>query len=263
MYAIFLFLIHLVVRISQALTEAVQAIECWFSGSAGDHDDGADRELLKGDLTALPKLPQHIGIVLPSSHFEENRLEHNIERAASWCLASGVRCLSIFAPGKSFDSEHVAFVSEKLAASPLVHEAAPVRNPVVSVKRVSDEAKRDEASRFDLAVILVSAEDGCERIAKVANSIRAKAQATGKVDGSMMSADALDKMLLFDPLLPEPQIVLRLTEDRHLELQGYPPWQLKHAEILHYRCRNETIISIDAFRAALYRFGRIQQRFGR
>lgn len=77
-------------------------------------------------------------------------------------------------------------------------------------------------------MLLISAEDGRESIVDLTKTLVEMAQ-RGKLSAADISLDLID-VELTDNVMGEPELLIVFSP--YVELQGYPPWQVRLTEVL-------------------------------
>jgi len=159
------------------------------------------------------------------------------------------------------------YKEEKEVPVALVRTMSPIEDSLSLVFQhqsngISQEsaAQRDQrlhgGRRFDLDVVILSPEDGPDRLSKNVR-ILGKAALRDQITSKDITYDFLDQELSAE--LSEPELMIILKDN--LDLSSYPTWQIRLTEIYHQP--DQAIIPVyTMFLQALHRYAKIEQRFG-
>lgn len=228
-------------------------------------------ELVRRDIRRLDRLPEHLSVILTLRNDGRRRAGTALERLmdeaaeiAAWCSCAGIPALSIYEKTgvlKEFMPALHNIMHAKLRAywgrrcpglqlrAPHVHangngEAFSGREPT-------------SGSEGNLSILLISSEDGRESIVDLTKTLAEMAQ-RGKISDADINLDLIDTELS-ESFMTEPDMVIVFSPT--VELQGYPPWQMRLTEIFHVRdCGS---VRYQVFLRALHRYAKAKMRFGR
>ncbi len=108
-----------------------------------------------------------------------------------------------------------------------------------------------------LSVLLLSSEDGRSTLIDLTKTLTEMAQ-RNKLSPNDISLDLIDAEIT-ESVMGEPELLILFGPD--LELQGYPPWQVRLTEIFHVQDSNG--VGYQVFLRALHSYAKAQMRFGR
>ncbi|KAL2020868.1 hypothetical protein VTK56DRAFT_7859 [Thermocarpiscus australiensis] len=232
-------------------------------------------ELIRRDIKALRRLPKHLSVILT---LEDQRrsgagLERLINEAAdvaAWCASAGIPQLSIYEKTgilKGYVNETHRAISQKLRAYfgpnyPTVSLGAPhippVETPVLSRGTRGDDDDADSNnSRKHISILLLSAEDGRDSIVDLTKTLAEMAQRK-KLRTADITLELVDAELS-ESVMSEPDLLILFGP--HVELAGYPPWQIRLTEIFHVR--DNQGVGYQVFYRGLCRYAQAQMRMGR
>ena len=137
---------------------------------------------------------------------------------------------------------------------PSIETPGPVRRTRTSssssVTTPSDQEKH-------LSVMLLSAEDGRDSIVDLTKTLAEMAQ-RGKISPQDVTIDLVDAELA-ESVMTDPDLLILFSPS--VDLQGYPPWQVRLTEIFHVP--DNQGVGYQVFYRALCNFAKAQMRFGR
>ncbi|KAF9370325.1 hypothetical protein CPC16_003779, partial [Podila verticillata] len=111
--------------------------------------------------------------------------------------------------------------------------------------------------RYDLDVVILSPQDGHDRLAGFAKAL-GEAALRKEVTSKDITMEYMDKKLSSE--LSEPELVIILKDD--LDLSSYPPWHIRLTEIYHHP--DQAVIPLyTMYLRALHRYAKCDQRFGK
>ena len=105
--------------------------------------------------------------------------------------------------------------------------------------------------------MLLSAEDGRDSLVDLTKTLAEMAQRS-KISSADVSIDLVDAELT-ESVMGEPDLLLIFGP--HVELSGYPPWQIRLTEIFHVP--DNQGVGYQLFLRALHNFAKAQMRLGR
>lgn len=115
----------------------------------------------------------------------------------------------------------------------------------------------DTPSLGQLSILLISEEDGQDSIVDLTKTLTEMSQ-RGKISADDINIDLLDAELS-ESVMGEPELLVLFAP--HVELDGYPPWQIRLTEI--YNVQDNNGVGYQVFLRALYNYAQAQMRFGR
>lgn len=108
-----------------------------------------------------------------------------------------------------------------------------------------------------LSILLLSAEDGRDSLVDLTKTLAEMSQRS-KISAGDISIDLVDAEIS-ESVMGEPDLLIIFGP--MVELQGYPPWQLRLTEIFHVQDNHG--VGYQVFLRALYNFANAQMRLGR
>ena len=108
-----------------------------------------------------------------------------------------------------------------------------------------------------LSILLLSSEDGRSTLVDLTKTLAEMSQHQ-KLLPSDISLDLIDAEIS-DSVMSEPELLLLFGP--YVNLQGYPPWQLRLTEIFHVQ--DNTGVEYQVLLRALHNYAKAQMRFGR
>lgn len=128
------------------------------------------------------------------------------------------------------------------------------RNGGQSSSSSSDE---DEEPRKHINIILISVEDGRDSIVDLTKTLAEMSQRK-KLNTADITQELVDAELS-ESVMSEPDLLILFSP--HVELAGYPPWQIRLTEIFHVR--DSQGVGYQVFYRGLRSFAEAQMRKGR
>ncbi|KAK3994983.1 Decaprenyl diphosphate synthase-like protein [Cladorrhinum sp. PSN332] len=225
-------------------------------------------ELILKDVKDLKRLPTHLSVILTLE--DQGRggaaLEKLLNEAsdiAAWCASAGIPQLSIYEKTgilKGYVSETHRTMSNKLHAYfgpnyPVLSVAAPHIHPVETA--LPHHRLSDSSNRKHLSILLISAEDGRDSIVDLTKTLAEMSQ-RNKLDKTDITTELVDAELS-ESVMGEPDLLILFSP--HVELAGYPPWQIRLTEIFHVQ--DNQGVGYQVFKRGLYNYARANFRMGR
>ncbi|KAG0032066.1 hypothetical protein BGZ81_011743 [Podila clonocystis] len=241
--------------------------------------------VLQSDLEEAPltKKPIHLAVVLAvaveNGAQGDEDWELKVTQLAQWAVASGIRTLSIMRNDpihpEALESlqEHIDhsiklfYKEEKKVPVVLTRTLTPVqelqeRVDVVltdsgSKLRTSVQHVLHGGRHYDLDVVVLSAQDGHDRLAEHIKAL-GEAALRKELESQDITIEYMDKRLSGE--LSEPELVIILKDD--LDLSSYPPWTIRLTEIYHHP--DQAVVPLyTLYLGALRKYSKCDQRFGR
>ncbi|KAI9783880.1 MAG: hypothetical protein M1816_001132 [Peltula sp. TS41687] len=226
-------------------------------------------ELIERDVKALGRLPDHLSVILTlrDNVRAGKALETLMDEAAeivAWCAAAGIPTLSVYEKSgllKSYIPQTHRAMASKLGAyfgtrRPSLQLGAPHVPSYLNGDRFPDDGS-PPLSYGHLSVLLVSAEDGRESLVDLTKTLAEMSQ-RDKLSIDDISIDLVD-VELTDNIMGEPDLLILFGP--YVELQGYPPWQIRLTEIFHMQDNRR--VGYQVFLRALHSYAKAHMRFGR
>ena len=199
-------------------------------------------EYIRRDVKALPRLPQHISVILKLNRrdrydtgpFLEN-LVNEVCEICAWTASAGIPVLTIYERTgilKSHLQDTHRAITQTLRSYygqniPSVSLRAP-HYPSISPPRSPNPLAADAGTPPRLEVTLISRVDGRATLVDLARTFAEMAQ-NRKLGPEHITGELIDEELS-DLTIAEPDLLILFGPSVYL--QGYPPWQLRLTEVL-------------------------------
>jgi dehydrodolichyl diphosphate syntase complex subunit NUS1 len=108
-----------------------------------------------------------------------------------------------------------------------------------------------------LSILLLSADDGQDSIVDLTKTLAEMTQ-RGKIQADDICVELVDAELS-ESVMSEPDLLVLFGPC--VELDGYPPWQIRLTEI--FNVQDNQGVGYQVFLRALYNYANTQMRFGR
>jgi len=105
--------------------------------------------------------------------------------------------------------------------------------------------------------LLLSSEDGRSTLVDLTKTLTEMSQ-RNKLSPNDISLDLIDAEVT-ESVMGEPELLILFGPD--IELQGYPPWQVRLTEIFHVQ--DNAGVGYQVFLRALHSYAKAHMRFGR
>ncbi|KAL1965300.1 hypothetical protein VTN77DRAFT_5902 [Rasamsonia byssochlamydoides] len=258
-------------------------------------------ELIQKDVRSLNRIPEHLSVILRLRKEEDalHTLMDEVAELAAWSACAGIPALSIYERTgilKSYIPILYQVVTDKLSSyygSPSHQPNLRVFAPHHSVYCPSlSESATKRSATGSLTILLLSASDGRETLVDLTKTLTEMSQ-NGKLSPADISTELIDAEIseitsqpsqstpatqttddpassdLFRPVKSEPDLLLIFGP--YVNLDGYPPWQIRLTEIFCTGDRGSSItggnddeaVEYQGFLRGLWRYARAQMRFGR
>lgn len=106
-------------------------------------------------------------------------------------------------------------------------------------------------------MLLLSSDDGRSTLVDLTKTLAEMSQ-RNKLSPNDISSDLIHAEIT-ESVMGEPELLILFGPD--VELQGYPPWQVRLTEIFHVQ--DNTGVGYQVFLRALHSYAKAQMRFGR
>lgn len=130
-------------------------------------------------------------------------------------------------------------------------------SPVPHTGTSSPTLAPSDAEPRHLAVRLLSAEDGRDSVVDLTKTLAEMAQ-RDKISPADITIDLVDAELA-ESVMTDPDLLILFGPS--VDLQGYPPWQIRLTEIFH--AVDNQGVGYQVFYRALCNYSKAQMRFGR
>ncbi|KAL2037244.1 hypothetical protein N7G274_009933 [Stereocaulon virgatum] len=226
-------------------------------------------ELIKQDVKNLNRLPGHMSVILELKGEERGTagvesLMDDLAEISAWCACVGIPMLSVYERTgilKAYLPSTHRTVTSKLHAYfgrniPSLQVRAP-HIPSLLNGGSSEELDHLDSPSGHLSILLLSAEDGRSTLVDLTKTLSEMSQRK-KLSPNDISLDLVDAEIT-ESVMGEPDLLVLFGPN--VELQGYPPWQVRLTEIFHVQ--DNTGVGYQIFLRALHSFAKAQMRFGR
>ncbi|KEY67545.1 hypothetical protein S7711_02461 [Stachybotrys chartarum IBT 7711] len=219
-------------------------------------------EYIRRDVVGLSRKPQHLSCILTaeeslSAKTDLARLIDETAEIATWSACAEIPMLSVYEKTGVL-KKHMPRVYEAV-----IHKFAfyfGAQHPGLSVTsphKESYSASEHSNERGHLKLHLISAEDGRESMVDLTRTLADMSQ-KGKLSPRDISMDLIDAELS-EGIMTEPDLLILFGP--HVELEGYPPWQIRLTEIF---CLQDNVgFGYQVFLKALQKYATAQFRRGK
>ncbi|KAL9133214.1 MAG: hypothetical protein Q9175_005608 [Cornicularia normoerica] len=225
-------------------------------------------ELIRQDVKNVNRIPKHLSVILELKGEEMGTagletLMDEVAEISAWCSCVGIPMLSIYERTgilKAYIPTTHRTVTMKL------HDyfgryipSLQVRAPHVPsyLNGGSSEDGGVSMSSGHLSILLLSAEDGRSTLVDLTKTLAEMSQRK-KLSPNDISLDLVDAEIT-ESVMGEPDLLVLFGPG--VELQGYPPWQIRLTEIYHMQ--DNTGVGYQVFLRALHNYAKASMRFGR
>lgn len=217
-------------------------------------------ELVSKDVSSLPKIPRHIAAILQLKEDKvggglDGLLEESAQLAA-WCMGAGIPALTIYERHgvlKALDpQEFQRRISKKLES---FYGSAPL--PTINVKVPPVPSNAPPLEDADLAITLIAEEDGRQALVDLTRTLGNLALMK-KINPNDITISSIDTEMKHI-VVGEPDLVIVFGPS--LDLQGFPPWQMRLSEIFYLPDNNE--VSYPIFLKGLEKYAGCKINVGR
>lgn len=236
-------------------------------------------DYIRQDVSKLKRLPTHVSIILTleeggSRRDAKEKLIKEIADVAAWCASAGINMLSVYERTGILKGDNDTLhrtqrnISHKLQdwfgryQAPDLHLHCP-NMPVVHPPyyqppshKLSD-GEAPETNVYGVAIMLISEEDGRESMVDLTKVLAEMAQA-GKIKPDDITSDVVDNELT-KAVMAEPDLLISFSP--YVDLQGYPPWQIRLTEI--YCQPDNQEVGYQVFLAALRKYAAATFKLGK
>ncbi|KAI8384168.1 Decaprenyl diphosphate synthase-like protein [Blakeslea trispora] len=199
-------------------------------------------ERIQFDKQQLTKLPKHLTINLSRDLFSTrtlkdwDRIMMDICLVTCWSWQIGIKEVSVYDVSGAIKSMETELYKQQSAMLYEWMSASSIKNP-------------------DIRFTILSAENGKPHMGHVTQEmIKANTQA--------IDVNSVDAYIHLNTISdPDLMIVYDGLPHHHVSLEGYPPWHIRLTEIIN--CSSDHRLDYSVFSKCLYRFSKVEQRFGR
>lgn len=224
-------------------------------------------QLIRNDVTSLSKIPGHVAIVI--NYMEQDEIEgggvdgllDQVGEVTAWCIGSGIKTLTVYERTgvlKSLDQQKVYnSLSRKLESYYGIRDRPQfnINIPHNSTSYANGSLKKGD--KLDININLISEEDGRATIVDLSRTL-AELACSHKISSKDLSIDIIDGEMN-SLVIGEPDLLLLFTPG--VDIQGFPPWQIRLSEIFHQPDNCE--VSYGVFVKALKSYSNCKINVGR
>lgn len=224
-------------------------------------------QLIRSDVSQLAKIPGHVAAILNlREHEEGGGIDGVLDEAgelAAWSTGAGIKTLTLYERTgvlKYLPRDKVYnAIASKLDAY-FGNNDRPrfsIRVPRTGGTYVNGVANGPGSSDGELTINLLSEEDGRETIVELTRTL-ADLAVHKKIRPEDVTVEVIDEEMK-DLVTGEPDLLVLFTPV--IDLQGFPPWQIRLTEIFHQPDNRE--VSYTVFLKALQRYSTCKINVGR
>ncbi|XP_066138748.1 dehydrodolichyl diphosphate synthase complex subunit Nus1-like [Euwallacea fornicatus] len=235
-------LVHALFSVYRWLVNAVQEIGGVFVDICHEFGPSTSSIYQENETGLISKIPKHITILLGN----EQPSFKDMANIISWCMGNQILFLSFY--------DHKGILKknqDKLEET--ITKALPPNNHVIWHNSPNSIYKNGFIGQ-KIHVKLLSRESGKQALAQVTRNL-----CKSTINHSDISIESLGKALQKDFEFPDPDLAISFGE--YLNLQGYPPWQIRVTEFLSIKSHRQ--LRYRTFLEQLYVYGKCEQRFGK
>ncbi|ANB11186.1 Nus1p [Sugiyamaella lignohabitans] len=227
-------------------------------------------QLIRSDVVSLEKIPGHVATVLNLKNESEegggiDGLLHEVGELAAWCVGAGISVLTVYEKRGILKSMPIQDVNRAITRklenyfgisnTPKFRLVIPHLHSQSSI-RPGDNGDDATDEKFDLVINLISLTDGRTSIVELSKTLADMAM-EHKLSSRDLSLSLIDRHLR--DILEEPDLVILFSPD--IDLQGFPPWQIRLSEIFYLPDNDE--VSYVVFLKALQKYAKCKINVGR
>lgn len=228
-------------------------------------------ELIQQDVRNLSRIPEHLSVILELKGEERGTrgtaglevLMDEVAEISAWCSCVGIPMLSVYEKTgilKAYIPTTHRTVTKKMhnyfgRYIPSLQVRAP-HIPSYLNGGSSEDGSVSMASGH-LSILLLSAEDGRSTLVDLTKTLAEMSQRK-KLSPNDISLDLVDAEIT-ESVMGEPDLLVLFGPS--VELQGYPPWQIRLTEIYHMQ--DNTGVGYQVFLRSLHNYAKASMRFGR
>ncbi|KAI9878428.1 MAG: hypothetical protein M1830_000911 [Pleopsidium flavum] len=227
-------------------------------------------ELIQKDVRGLSRLPEHLSVILELRDQDRGvaaleGLVDDVAEISAWCVCVEIPMLSIYERTgilKGYVPTTHRTISSKFhdyfgRRRPSLQIRAPHMPSFLNGDLCEGTHPSPSNNPNHLSILLLSSEDGRSTLVDLTKTLTEMSQ-RHKLSPTDISLDLIDAEVS-ESVMGEPDLLVVFGPN--VELQGYPPWQLRLTEIFHVQ--DNTGVGYQIFLRALHRFAKTQMRFGR
>ncbi|MCJ1474285.1 hypothetical protein MMC13_002943 [Lambiella insularis] len=224
-------------------------------------------ELVRKDVHGLSRLPGHLSVILELQEGNDGAglelLLDEVAELSAWCACVGIPMLSIYEKSGALKnwipSTHRAVATKLHAYFGKARPSLQVRAPHMPSFLNGDISEHSSPSSDTghLSVLLLSSEDGRSTLVDLTKTLTDMSQQQ-KLSPSDITSEVIHTELS-ENIMGEPDLLLLFGP--YINLQGYPPWQLRLTEIFHVQ--DNASVEYQVFLRALHNYAKADMKFGR
>lgn len=194
----------------------------------------------------------------------KEKLISEVADIAAWCASAGIQMLSVYERTGILKDEMQQShreISAKLRnwfgkyQAPDLHLHSP-NMEVVHPSYYSAPAHKG-AAEYGIAIMLVAEDDGRESMVDLSKVLTVMAQ-KNKLSPADITSDVIDNELT-SSVMAEPDLLISFAP--YVDLQGYPPWQIRLTEI--YCEQDNQSVEYQVFVNALRKYAQATFKLGK
>ncbi|KAK7924924.1 hypothetical protein PG985_006978 [Apiospora marii] len=226
-------------------------------------------EYIQRDVSGLPRKPKHLSVILTLEEGgkrvdAKEKLISEVADIAAWCASAGIQMLSVYERTGILKDEMQQShreISAKLRnwfgkyQAPDLHLHSP-NMEVVHPSYYSAPAHKG-AAEYGIAIMLVAEDDGRESMVDLSKVLTVMAQ-KNKLSPADITSDVIDNELT-SSVMAEPDLLISFAP--YVDLQGYPPWQIRLTEI--YCEQDNQSVEYQVFVNALRKYAQATFKLGK
>lgn len=235
-------------------------------------------QLIAHDVADLDKMPEHLAVIVDLQDGSEEGggvegLVAQISEIAAWCCGVGeIKTLSVYERTgclKSYNIKDVYRLVEEGMRSYYGADAPSIKidvphsgasfsnNPAEATGKNSSVQNRKKGVENDLTIHLLSEEDGRDCLVELTKTLSELAVAK-KLKPRDITVEVIDEQMNM-LVVAEPDLLIVFGPT--LDLQGFPPWQIRLTEIYHQP--DNDAVTYGVFLKALQNFASCKQNVGK
>ncbi|KAL8762301.1 MAG: hypothetical protein Q9184_001670 [Pyrenodesmia sp. 2 TL-2023] len=223
-------------------------------------------ELIRQDIRGLNKIPQHLSVILETQDGEQGyagleKLLDDVAEISAWCAGAGIPMLSVYEKTGAL-KDHLQRTHHTVSSRLHAYFGRRVPSLQIQAPHVpsfldGDESGQPPSSAGHLSILLISADDGRSTLVDLTKTLTEMAQ-RNKISANDISLDLIDAEIS-ESVMTEPDLLIVFGP--YIQLQGYPPWQIRLTEIYH--SQDSYGVGYQVFLRALHNFAKAHMKFGR
>ncbi|KAK9478319.1 Decaprenyl diphosphate synthase-like protein [Lipomyces japonicus] len=215
-------------------------------------------QLIQQDIKGLAKLPEHVAIILKFEDSEEGsgieRLTDDVADVVSWSLGAGVNKLTVYEKDGKLNKLHEQTYK---AINETLQLYYGNKTPVIQLHTPHENTWYPENTTPDITVNFISHDDGRQFLVDLTRKFAKNAE-KGLLKHEEVTVDYVNSWAT-KLVIDEPDLVVIFGPD--LDLEGFPPWQVRLSEIYHAPYNDAVTYSV--FLRGIQRFAKCKINVGR